>query len=129
MAVLLPAKFRYLECPAALGSVRRGGMKLAESNVYTKHFRLQPEYKGTRRIKVTVCSVSVQLNGGVLAAYMSAYGSVEEVTTVHSADGTAHGNFVLNICLNRESFQAIPRILTYRDQQMMMVVEGRKPVG
>ena len=89
---------------------------LTGSNVSTKHFRLQPEYKGTRRIKVTMCSVLVQLNRDILAAYMSAYGSVKEVTTVRSADGTAHSDFILNICLNRVGFQAIPHIQTYRDQ-------------
>ena len=79
-------------------------MKLAGINVTTKHFRFQPEYKGTKRIKVTVCNIPVQLNGDVLAAYMNAYGSVEAVTAVCSADGTAHGDFVLDICLNRAGF-------------------------
>ena len=37
--------------------------KLTTSNITTKYFRLQPEYRGQRRIKVTVCNVSMQLNG------------------------------------------------------------------
>ena len=60
-------------------------VKLAESNVSTKHFWLQLEYKGTRGIKVTVCSILVQLNGDVLTVHMIAYGSVEEVMTVLSS--------------------------------------------
>ena len=36
-------------------------------------------------------------------------------------------DFVLNICLNSEGFQALPHILTNRDQQMMVIVEGRRP--
>ena len=67
-------------------------------------------------------SVPVQLNGDVIAAYVSAYNNVKEMTMVHSVDGTAHGDFVLDICLNREGFQAIPHILIYQDQQMMVVV-------
>ena len=47
-------------------------------------------------------------------AYMSACGSVEKVTTVRSAKGTAHGDFVLNISLNRKGFQAIFHIGTSR---------------
>ena len=100
--------------------------ELAASNVSTNHFKLQPEYRGTRQIKVTVCSVPVQLNGDVLAACMSVYGSVEEVTTMRSVDRTAHGEFVLNICLYRDGFQAIPHMLTCRDQQMKVVIEGRR---
>ena len=102
--------------------------KLAGSNVTTKNFRLQPEYKGTRLIRVTVCSVPVQLNGDVIAAYMSANGNVKEIIMVCSADGTAHDDFVLNICLNKEGFQAISYILTYQNQQVMVVVEGRRPL-
>ena len=101
-------------------------MKMAGSNVTKKHFRLQPEYKGTRQIRVTVCSFPIQFNRDVLAAYMSAYGSVEELTAVHLADRMTHGDFVLNICLNREGFQAISHMLTCRDQQIMVVVEGRR---
>ena len=71
-------------------------MKLAGSTVSTKQYRLQPKHKRTRRIKVTVCTATVQLNGGVLAAYLSTYGSVEEVTLVRLAWGTTHGDFVLN---------------------------------
>ena len=66
-----------------------------------------------------MCSVPVQLNGDVIAAYMSAYGNVKEETIVRSADGTAHGDFVLDICLNKESFQAIPHILIYQVQPLL----------
>ena len=43
--------------------------KVAESDVITKNFRLQPEYKGTRRLRVTVCNVPAIITGEVLAAY------------------------------------------------------------
>ena len=48
--------------------------KTATKDRITKHFRLQPEYKGTRRLRVTVCNVPVIITGEVLAAYLSAYG-------------------------------------------------------
>ena len=40
--------------------------KLAGGNITTRFFRLQMEYRGKRRIKVTVCNVSMQLSGDVL---------------------------------------------------------------
>ena len=40
-------------------------VKLAESIVSTKYFRLKPEYQGRRRIRVTMCNITVQLNGDV----------------------------------------------------------------
>ena len=36
--------------------------KIAANNL-TKFFRLQPEYMGTRRIRVTVCNVPVFITG------------------------------------------------------------------
>ena len=38
----------------------------------------------------------------------------------------AHGDYILNVWLDREGFQAIPHIITYKDQQMMVVVEGKR---
>ena len=61
-------------------------------------------------------NISIQLNGEVLAAYMSAYRDVKEISMVRLAGGTAHGDYVQDICVNRKSFQAIPHILTYQDQ-------------
>ena len=80
--------------------------KLTRINVTIKNFRFQPEYRDTWRIRVTVCSVPIQLNGEVLAAYMSVYGSVKEVSMVHSAGRMAHGDYVLDICLNREGLSS-----------------------
>ena len=43
-------------------------VKLTRNNISTKYFRLQLEYWGKRRIRVTVCNVPIHLNGDVLAA-------------------------------------------------------------
>ena len=46
--------------------------KLAgNSNITTKHYRLQPEYMGRRRIKATVCNVPIQISRDVLAVFPS----------------------------------------------------------
>ena len=102
--------------------------KLATNNIKTKYFRLQPEYLGKRHIKVTVCNASMQLNGDVLAAYLSTYGGVEEYTLITSAHGTAYGDYVFTMILDRGGFHSIPHTITYRDTTMMVVVEGRKPL-
>ena len=79
--------------------------KLAGGNITTRFFRLQPEYRGKRRIRVTVCNVSMQLSGDVLAAYLSIYGGVEQVTQVTSTRGTAYGDYVFVMCLDRGGVQ------------------------
>ena len=101
--------------------------KAASATITTKFFRLQPEYMGTRRIRVTVCNVPATVTGEVLAAFLSRYGRVEESNLLRSASGTAYGDHVFRLCLTREGFQAIPEIIISRERQMMVVVEGRRP--
>ena len=101
--------------------------KAAASNITTKHFRLQPEYKGTRRLHVTVCNVQAFITGEVLAAYLSTYGQVEEFNLLRSPAGTAYGDYTFWLCLTWDGFNAIPETLISRDRQMMVVVvEGRR---
>ena len=102
--------------------------KLAAHNITTKYFRLQPEYKGKRRINVTVCNVSIELNGDVIAAYLSSYGGVEDYTQITSAHGTAYGDFTFTMVLDRGGFNAIPHTISYKDTTMTIIVEGRKPL-
>ena len=101
--------------------------KTAESDIITKHFRLQPEYKGTRRLRVTVCNVPAIITGEVLAAYLSAFGHVEEFNLLRSPAGTAYGDYAFRLCLSRDGFKAIPETLICGDRQMMVMVEGRRP--
>ena len=101
--------------------------KTAETDIITKHFRLQPEYKGTHRLRVTVCNVPAIITGEVLAAYLSAYGHVEEFSLLRSPAGTAYGDYAFRLCLTRDGFKAIPETLICGDRQMMVMVEGRRP--
>ena len=101
--------------------------KLAGGNITSKYFRLQPEYMGKRKIKITVCNVPIQLNEEVLAAYLSGYGDIEEVVKAKSANGTAHGDYIFTMCLDRGGFMAIPHTLDFESQVMTVVIEGRKP--
>ena len=101
--------------------------KVVSCNITTKLFRLQPEYLGTRRIRVTVCNVPDFITGEVLAAFLSAYERVEEINLLMPAAGTAYGDYVFRLCLTREGFHVIPETIISRERQMMVVVEGRRP--
>ena len=100
--------------------------KLAGSNISSKFYRLQPEYKGHRKIKVAVCNVPIQLNGDVLAAYLSEYRDIENITTSKSSSGTAHSDYLINMSLDRKGFQAIPQMIEYEEQTMIVFIVGRK---
>ena len=99
--------------------------KLAGGNITSKYFRLQPEYLG--RIMVTVCNVPIELNEEVLAAFLSNYGDIEDAAKVKSPSGTAHGDYLFTMCMDRGGFMAITHTMEYESQKMMVVVEGRKP--
>ena len=101
--------------------------KLAGDNITSKYFRLQPEYLGRRRIKITVCNVPIELNEEVLAAFLSSYGDIEDAAKAKSPSGTAHGDYLFTICMDRGGFMAIPHTMEYENQTMTVVVEGRKP--
>ena len=101
--------------------------KTAETDIITKHFRLQPEYKGTCRLHVTVYNVPAIITGEVLAAYLSAYGHIKEFNLLRSPAGTAYGDYAFWLCLTRDGFKAIPETLICGDRQMMVMVEGRRP--
>ena len=101
--------------------------KVASSNINTKFFRLQPEYLGTRWIRVTLCNVPAFITVEVLVAFLSTYGRVEEINLLRSAAGTAYGDYVFRMCLTREGFQTIPETIVSRDMQMMVIVEDRRP--
>ena len=82
---------------------------------------------GRRRIKVTICNVPIQLNEEVLAAFLTILGDIENIEKCKSANGTAHGDYIFTMCLDRGGFTAIPHVLEYENQVMTVVVEGRKP--
>ena len=97
------------------------------NDISSKYYRLQPEYKDHRKIRVTMCNVPIQLNGDVLAAYLSEYGDIEDIITSKSSSGTVHGDYVVTISLNRKGFQTILQTLNYEEQTMMVAIEGRNP--
>ena len=101
--------------------------KLAANNITTRCFRLQPEYRGTRRLNVTICNIPASFTGEVFAAYLSSYGQVEEYKLLRSPAGTAYGDYAFRMYLTRDGFKAIPEILISGDRQMIVMVEGRRP--
>ena len=100
--------------------------KLAANNISTKYFRLQPEYRGTRRLRVTICNVPAHITGEVLAAYLRSYAQFEDFNLLRSPAGTAYGDYAFRLCLTRDGFKAIPETLISGDLQMIVMVEGPK---
>ena len=76
-------------------------------------------------IKVIVCNMSMQLNGDVLAAFLSSYGGVD-YTLIPSAHGTSYSDYSFTMILDRGGFNSIPHIISYQDTTMAVIVEGRK---
>ena len=74
-----------------------------------------------------MCNVPIQQDGNVFAAYLSEYEDIEDITTSKSSSGTAHGDYLVNMSLDRKGFTAIPQTIEYEEQTMMVVVEGKKP--
>ena len=125
MPVFLPAKLRHLGCPAVPG---RPSIKTVRKQHNNEVLPAPTLIQRKQTIRVTVCNVPIQLNGDVLVTYLSKYGSVEAVTPMKSFYGTAHGDYILTACVDREGFQAVPHIISYEQQQMMVVVEVRWPL-
>ena len=126
----IPAKY-YCRCSFATWDVllpsQELAAKLAGESINSKFFRLQPEYMGRRRIRVTVCNVPIELNEEVLAAYLCKHGDIENIIKAKSSTGTAHGDYVFTMCLDRGGFGTIPHTIENETQVMTVVVEGRKP--
>ena len=101
---------------------------LAGGGIAARFFRLQPECRGGRGVRVAVCSVSVQLSGDVLAAYLGICGGVERVTRVASTRGAACGGCVFVVCLDGGGFNGVPHKVRCRERTMTVIVEGRKPL-
>ena len=59
-----------------------------------------------------MCNAPIQLNGDVLAVYLSKYGGVEVLTPLKASNWTEHGDYILTVCLDREDFLAIPHIFS-----------------
>ena len=57
-----------------------------------------------------MCNVPIQINEGVLAAFLSNYGDVEDVIKAKSTNGTAHGDYLFPMCLNRGGYGHTPYV-------------------
>lgn len=101
--------------------------KLSGSILTTKSVRFQTEYIGTRRTKITIHGVPVDISEDKAGAFFSHYRQVEEVSAVVSKASIATGDFVLQVTLTCQNFGVIPNVLMCRERRMLVMVEGRKP--
>lgn len=96
--------------------------QLAGSILTSKTPQFQTEYMGTRKTKVTVHGVPVDITVDRMGAFFAQYGKVKEVPGVISKVDIATGNIVLQVTLTRRSFSDIPNILVSREKRMLVVV-------
>lgn len=82
---------------------------------------------GTRKTKVRVYGMPVDITEYRMGTFFAQYEQIEEVSAVISKASIASGDFVLQITLTRRSIADIPNILMYREKRMLLVVEGRRP--
>lgn len=96
----------------------------AGNTLISTMLRLQTEYIDTRRIKITVHGVSVDICKDRMGAFYSKYGSV-----FYYKSGIATGD-MLYVTLSRQDFGGILNVLMCREIRMLVVVagvEGRRP--
>ena len=103
--------------------------KLAGGNLITKNYKLQPEYMGTRSIRVTVFNVTTDLSGDVLVAFLSSFSKADDMSSIITSSSLIHENYVSKICLKRDGFQTIPDAINYKDRQLIVVIEGKRSHG
>lgn len=100
---------------------------LAGSVLFTKSIRLQTEYMGTCRTRVTIHGVPVDITTNRMGAFFTKYGEVNEVKALSSKSGIETGDMEVQITLDQHNFREIPNTLVCRKRKMLVVVEGRKP--
>lgn len=76
----------------------------------------------TRRTRITVHGVPVDISGDRLGAFFAQYGLVEEVIKTISKAGIATEDFVWQVTLRRKRFVEIPNVLICRDKMIPVVV-------
>lgn len=100
---------------------------LAGSVLFTKSIRLQTEYMGTCRTRVTIHGVPVDITTNRMGSFFTKYGEVNEVKALSSKSGIETGDMEVQITLDQHNFREIPNTLVCRKRKMLVVVEGRKP--
>lgn len=104
---------------------REKGEEVGGCTLAMKSVRLQAKYLGTRRTKITIHGVPVDISGDRLGAFFVQYGGVEQVSASVSKVGLATGDIVLHVTLTRRSFGEIHNTLMCWERIMPIVVEGR----
>lgn len=78
--------------------------ELARSLLISKSVRIQTEYMGTLRTRMTVYAVPVDITENRLGAYFSNFGLVEAVSPIMSKACITTGDFVPQVTMDRKCF-------------------------
>lgn len=98
---------------------------LAGSLLIKKPVRLQTEYMGIRKTRVTLHGVFMNLTEEQLGILFSKFGEVG-MSQTQLQNCIATGDYVLQITISRKNFMAIPDIISCCSRNIFVIVEGRR---
>lgn len=101
--------------------------KLPGSRLTSKSVRLQMEYMGTIKTRITLQEVPMDISKDHLEAFFSQYLPVSEVSPLISKASIATRDFVLQVTVTLKSFLDIPDTLICRFRNIFITVKRRRP--
>lgn len=91
--------------------------QLSGSILMAESVRLLTEYIGTRRIRITVYGVPVDIREYRMETFYAKYRQVDEVSAVINKSGIATGDIVFQVTMTRQRFGEIPNVLMCRGKK------------
>lgn len=99
----------------------------AAEPLITKSVRLQMEYMGTRRTKVTLHREPLYITENHFGFFFAKFREVVDISSVKSKVGIATGDFEVTVTLTKKNFMDIPNVLICGSRPIY-VVEGCHPL-
>lgn len=101
---------------------------LAGNILTTKCVRLQTEYMGTRKTRVTLHGVHLFISEDHLGFFSEKFGEVNDVSAAKSKAGIDSEDVEIMVTVNIKTFMDIPNVLTFVGRPIYVMVESRRPL-
>ena len=93
----------------------------------TKTLRIQTEYMGTRKTKITLHGVPWLLEPKHMASYFACHGLVDKAYVIRRRSGLGSTDMEVLVTMNRQEYRDVPNIIMCGSHKIFVVVEGRRP--
>lgn len=100
---------------------------LASSVLITKTLRVQTEYMGTQKTRITLHRVPMYIAEDNLGAFFFDYILVEGVSPIRSRADIATSYYEIMVTFSGPKFNKFPNVITCGGRNIYVVVEGRRP--